>query len=417
VDSTRLALALFGAVIGIVGPRFREPTLMAFSALMALIVGAGALVAWGAEIWTVAVLLPLFVLVVALLARARPRVATQVLLAIALSLAALTLTGGGRPALWIALGLAGVLLVLGTWKARLGLLVACAVLGACFAWGVGPLVSGLLPWAVTLGVYFVVGGLVMQRPGDDGAGPPWGACVRWAGGAAAILVLGVVALPWFASDLMPTQAPRATERRARLQAEVPRGGLIWPLPSEAIIWDAHGFPAVENLDALYLGDLSDAGLRQLPGAPLLRGRFALNGPIHRMRLVKDDREIALLRQASRATVEALHHSLILYRDGGSEGAIADSVREYYNRNGCEGDSFPPIIASGANALDFHYMDNDDPLAEGEVVITDIGCYAEHYASDYTRSLPVGGHFPPRARELYDALYEAERAGAAQLIAV
>jgi Xaa-Pro aminopeptidase len=58
------------------------------------------------------------------------------------------------------------------------------------------------------------------------------------------------------------------------------------------------------------------------------------------------------------------------------------------------------------------MANDAPLAEGELVITDIGCYAEHYASDYTRTLPVGGRFSPRARELYDALHAAEQAAAA-----
>lgn len=412
MDSTRLALALIGAVIGIVAPRFRQPSLMAFSAVLGAVVGAGVLVALGAEIGVMAIALPLLVLAVALLARALPRLATLAVLATALALAALTATGGSRPALWVALGVAAVLLVLGTWKAQLGLLVACAVLGASFAWGVGPLVTGLLPWTVTLGVYFVVGGLVMQRPGDDGSGPPWRACVRWAGGAAALLALGVSTLPWLASDLGPTEDPRTTERRARLQAEAPRGGLIWPLPSEAILWDAPGFPAIENLDALYLGDQSDAGLRKLPGVPLLRGRFALNGPIHRMRLIKDDHEIALLRQASRATVEALYHSLALYRDGGRESDISDSVREYYSRNGCEGDSFPPIVASGANALDFHYMENDDPLVDGEVVITDIGCYADHYASDYTRTLPVGGRFSTRARELYEAVYEAERAAAA-----
>jgi hypothetical protein len=407
-----MALALTGAIIGIVAPRFREATLMIFAALLAVVVGTGVLVAHDAEIWMVAVALPLLVLLVALLARALPRVATFVLLALALLLASLTVTGGSRPALWIALGLALGLLVLGTVKSRLGLLIACAVLGSCFAWGIGPLVAGLVPWSVTVAVYFAIGGLVMQRPGEDGTGPPWRACVRWVGGAAAVLALTVSGLPWLADELVPTRDPEAAERRARLQAEAPRGGLVWPLPSEAILWDAPGFPAVENLDALYLGGSSDAGLAQLPGVPLLRGRFALNGPIHRMRAIKDEREIALLRQASRATVEALRHSLPLYREGGNEGDIAESVHEYYTRHGCEGDSFPPIVASGANALDFHYMENDDALEEGEIVITDIGCYAEHYASDYTRTIPVGGRFSPRARELYDALYLAERAAAA-----
>jgi Xaa-Pro aminopeptidase len=141
-------------------------------------------------------------------------------------------------------------------------------------------------------------------------------------------------------------------------------------------------------------------------------RFALNDAVHQMRLVKDEHEIALLKRASRATVEALYLTLPLYQAGGNEGAIAESIRRHSSRLGCESQSFPPIIASGANALDVHYMKNDAPLVEGELVVTDIGCYADHYASDYTRTLPVGGRFSPRARELARAVYEAERAAAA-----
>jgi Xaa-Pro aminopeptidase len=130
-----------------------------------------------------------------------------------------------------------------------------------------------------------------------------------------------------------------------------------------------------------------------------------------MRLIKDAHEIEKLKLASRATVEALRRSLHLYRDGGYEGAIAEAIRYQVTQLGCEADSFPPIIASGRNALEIHYMSNDALLVEGDLVVTDIGCYADHYGADYSRTLPVGGRFSPRARELYDALYEAERAAA------
>ena len=411
--SVRLGFAAAGALLGIFAPRFRYATPMVFSASMAVLVGSGFLVWHGAEIWMVVALLPLLAAGVLLLTRWLPRLGTLLLLAPALALGAFTVTGGHREDRWVAVGVAVALLTLGTWRPRWGVLLACAILGACLAWGIGPLVTGIAPWAATLAVYLVLGGLVvhMQRA-DDGAAPPWPRCLRASAGVAAVLVVSLAALPLTARVLAATDDGPAAERRARLQSEVLHGGLVWPLPSEAIIWGEGDFRTFENLDALYLGDRADAGLVQLPDTSPLRGRFALNRPIHRMRTLKDPHEIALLKRASSATVEALRRSLHLYRDGGYEGAIAEAFRYHYRQLGCESDSFPPIVASGPNALDFHYMKNDDPLAQGELVITDVGCYAQHYASDYTRTLPVGGRFSPRARQLYDALDQAQRAAAA-----
>jgi hypothetical protein len=412
VDPARLILSLFGAAIAILGPRFRYPTLMLFSGALALLVGLGVAFGQEARIGVTALLVPLALVTAALVARVLPRLPTLIFLALALALAALTITGGRRPALWVALAIGAVLLAVGTWRPGLGLLITCAVFGAGLAWGVGPFVTGLVPWSVTLVLYFVVGGLVMQRPGEGDEPPPWGPSLRWPLWAAGLLAVGLVLLPRIASDLPPARDAAAAERRTRLQAEAPRGGLVWPLPSEALLWEAPDFPSVENLDALYLGDRADAGLRRLPDTSPLHGRLALNRTLHGMRRIKDDREIALLKRACRATVGALDQSLHLYRDGGGEAAIAASVVRGFTRLGCDGPSFPPIIASGANALEIHYMANDAPLVQGELVITDIGCYAEHYASDFTRTLPVGGRFSPRARELYDALEAAEQAAAA-----
>lgn len=412
MDTTaRLAFAAAGGLIGIVAPRFFHATVMAFSALVAVLVGAGFLVFHGAEIWMVVSVLPLLALGALALTRALPRLGTLFMLLVALALAVLTVTGGRPEGRWPAVGVAVVLLVLGTWKARWGVLLACATIGAGLAWGFGPLVAGIRPWALTLAVSFVLGGFLVHTRRGAESGPPWPSCLRGGVGVAAVLAASLAALPLTARVLGPTEGPPA-ERRSRLQAEVLHGGLVWPLPSEALLWGENDLPAFENLDALYLGDRADAGLVQLPGTSAVRGRFALNGSIHGMRAIKDAQEIELLRRASQATVEALRRSLHLYRPGGFEGAIAEAVRYHSRQLGCEGESFPPIVASGANALDFHYMDNSDALVEGEVVVTDIGCYVRHYASDYTRTLPVGGRFPPRTRELYDALVEAHRAAAA-----
>ncbi|MCG6924911.1 MAG: Xaa-Pro peptidase family protein [Acidobacteria bacterium] len=412
MDTTvRLVLAGAGALIGILAPRYPHVTAMVFAALLTVVGGAGVLVFHGAEVWMVVALLPLLALGTLLLTRWLPRAGALLMLGTALALAVPTLTGGRSEARLPAIGVAAVLLIVGTAKPRWGVLMACATIGACLAWGAGPLVAGIGPWAVTLAAYLVLGGLLLHTRRGADSGPPWASCLRASLWVAAVLAVSLAALPLTARALTPTDGPGA-ERRARLQTEVLHGGLVWPLPSEALIWGDTDFPAFENLDALYLGDRADAGLVQLPGSSPARGRFALNGPIHRMRALKDAHEIDLLKRASHATVEALRRSLHLYRDGGYEGAIAEAVHYHFGQLGCDGNSFPPIVASGANALDFHYMKNGDPLVAGEAVITDIGCYVQHYASDYTRTLPVGGRFSPRVRELYDALDAAHRAAAA-----
>jgi hypothetical protein len=408
--AARLVFAAAGALIGVFAPRFHHATVMAFSALVAVLAGAGALVLHQAEIGVVVALLPLLALGTLAFTRWLPRLGTLLMLLVALPLGVLTLTGGGAPGRGPTVGGAVVLLLLGIWKPRWGVLLACAILGTSLAWGVGPLVTGLVPWLVTLGVLLTVGGILVHTRRGAESGPPWSVCLRASVAAAALLALALAALPFTARVLGPAEGP-AAERRARLQDEVLHGGLVWPLPSEALLWGDNDFPAFENLDALYLGDRADAGLVQLPGTSPLRGRFALNGPVHRMRAIKDAHEIDLLKRASRATVEALRRSLHLYVDGGYEGAIAEAVRYHSRQLGCEDDSFPPIVASGANALDFHYMENGDPLARGEIVVTDVGCSVRHYASDFTRTLPVDGRFTPRARELYEALDAAHRAAA------
>ena len=57
----------------------------------------------------------------------------------------------------------------------------------------------------------------------------------------------------------------------------------------------------------------------------------------------------------------------------------------------------------------HYVRNDQKLAEGELVLIDAGCELEGYASDVTRTYPVGGRFSGPARALYEVVLAAQTA--------
>jgi Xaa-Pro aminopeptidase len=71
-------------------------------------------------------------------------------------------------------------------------------------------------------------------------------------------------------------------------------------------------------------------------------------------------------------------------------------------------SFDLIAASGKNATILHYVRNDNLLKDGELVLFDLGCYTDYYASDISRTIPINGKFSPRQREVYEAVLDVNK---------
>ena len=72
-------------------------------------------------------------------------------------------------------------------------------------------------------------------------------------------------------------------------------------------------------------------------------------------------------------------------------------------------SFPPLICFGANAALPHHHTGATPLKAGDMVILDIGCVSENYASDITRTISFGTPSDPDAAEIYEIVYRAHSA--------
>jgi Xaa-Pro aminopeptidase len=131
--------------------------------------------------------------------------------------------------------------------------------------------------------------------------------------------------------------------------------------------------------------------------------------IAELRRIKDAGEIALLRKAADATVRAHRAALAAMRPGKNENDIAGVIEFEYRRHGCEGSGFPSIVASGINSTVLHYGDNDTQIADGDIVVMDIGASCSLYVSDVTRTIPANGKFTPRQREIYDIVLAAQDA--------
>ncbi|MCK6501753.1 MAG: M24 family metallopeptidase [Nitrospira sp.] len=91
---------------------------------------------------------------------------------------------------------------------------------------------------------------------------------------------------------------------------------------------------------------------------------------------------------------------------------AEFSHEFLRRRGAF--AYHPIIASGANACVLHYVDNDQPCRDGDLLLLDVAASYANYNSDLTRTIPVGGKFTKRQRAVYEAVLRVFRASVAGL---
>lgn len=139
-------------------------------------------------------------------------------------------------------------------------------------------------------------------------------------------------------------------------------------------------------------------------------RFDRLAPImHQLRAVKSPVEVELIRQAVDITGQAFRRLLGFIRPGVWEYEIEAEVWHEFLRRRSRGPAFQTIVASGADACTLHYVDNDKPCREGDLVLIDFGAEYAHYAGDLTRTVPVNGRFSPRQRAVYEAVLRIQKA--------
>jgi len=205
--------------------------------------------------------------------------------------------------------------------------------------------------------------------------------------------------------------PEAARERFALDEAHPIAALDEALP-----------PLLENQPALHLPIGADAewdarAMRWL-NAVRSRSRAGIAAPdrvhdvravLDEMRLVKDAHEIALMRRAGAIGAAAHRRAMQSTRPGRNEYEIEAELLYEFRRNGAQFPAYSPIVAGGANACVLHYVSNDAPLRDGDLLLVDAGCELDGYASDITRTFPVSGRFSAAQREVYELVLAAQRA--------
>lgn len=123
---------------------------------------------------------------------------------------------------------------------------------------------------------------------------------------------------------------------------------------------------------------------------------------------KEDREVDRIRVAQSITESVFDSLLDLVEPGMTERDVAAAIVYRHLKRGADSMSFNPIVASGPNGARPHGRPTDRTLREGELVVVDMGCYENGYASDMTRTIALGEP-GAKARAGYDAVLRAQQA--------
>ncbi|KAF3193903.1 hypothetical protein TWF225_008100 [Orbilia oligospora] len=125
------------------------------------------------------------------------------------------------------------------------------------------------------------------------------------------------------------------------------------------------------------------------------------------RVIKDAYEIELIKVANQISTHAHLKIMALVDTFTTEREIeAEFISETIKRGGKL--AYDTIACSGRNCSILHYVRNDQPLRNKQLILLDAGAEYNLYASDVTRTFPISGTFSKEAKEIYTIVYKMQK---------
>lgn len=153
------------------------------------------------------------------------------------------------------------------------------------------------------------------------------------------------------------------------------------------------------------GDYQD--IEKELGLPLLPAQQLLCD----LRASKSAEEIASMIKAQRISEVALEETLHIIKPGMTEREVAAELVYRMLRHGSEGNSFDPIVVTGAKTSMPHGVPGDEVIKSGDFITMDFGSLKDGYCSDMTRTVAVGSA-SEEMKNVYSVVLEAQLAGIA-----
>lgn len=185
-----------------------------------------------------------------------------------------------------------------------------------------------------------------------------------------------------------------------------------PLPGDSL-YAPNGIPRPLTIEQQFARAIGE----RFPRLPLVD----VTPDIHRLRLVKDDYEIAALRRAADISARSLRTLMQSVKPGMNDLEAAGILESEWKRLGSPRAAFAPIVGSGPHAMSFftvmgeQYDAVNRVMQAGDLLFVDYGAAEfKTYASDLCRTMPVSGRFTPMQRRYYDIVLEAQDSAIAQV---
>ncbi len=128
-----------------------------------------------------------------------------------------------------------------------------------------------------------------------------------------------------------------------------------------------------------------------------------------MRLIKDEHEIDIMKKACDISAESYINVMKSIKPGDNEQGVEALFLYEFAKRGGRFPAYTPIVAGGESACVLHYIENDKDLKGSDLILVDAGCEYQMYASDITRTFPVGGKFSTEQLEIYNVVLKANLA--------
>lgn len=122
--------------------------------------------------------------------------------------------------------------------------------------------------------------------------------------------------------------------------------------------------------------------------------------------IKTEEEKRYIAASQKVTDDVFKHLLGFVTPGMTEQEIAAEIVYQHLRRGASSMSFDPIVASGPNGALPHARPSNRELQMGDMVVVDMGCFVNGYASDMTRTFAVGEP-GEEARTVYQTVLDAQ----------
>lgn len=120
----------------------------------------------------------------------------------------------------------------------------------------------------------------------------------------------------------------------------------------------------------------------------------------RLRSIKDDHEVNLMKEAISITNEGINLMMAHAKAGMIEHEL-EAYFEYTLKKHGVHTSFHTIAASGPNGCILHYDKNNRKTKDNELILFDLGAFKDNYASDISRTFPLNGRFTKQQKAVYD----------------